>query len=116
MNEPATQPKPEAPAQQPSGAAVVCSAWLALIPQHKCGLFLTHNEHRDYYEKAADYIREGCERQSPTTWKDEEAKQRAIETDEIWELQWYPRTPIGFFHVAAPTLHELLELAKTCEG
>lgn len=98
------------------GAAVACSALLALLPKHKYGLFLTHNEHRDYYEKADDYIREGCERPAQTVWKDDEAKQRAIATDEIWELQWYPDTPIGFYHVAAPTLHELLELAKTCDG
>ena len=99
-----------------SRTAVACSAWAALLPQHKYGLFLTHNEHRDYYEKAEDYIREGCERSSATVWKNDEAKQRAIETDEIWELQWYPNTPIAFYHVAAPTLAELLEWAKTCEG
>lgn len=101
--------------QKIMGLTVACNAWLSLLPQHKAGLFLTHNEHRGYYENASDYIREGRERPAPATWKDDDAIQRAISTDEIWELQWYPDTPVGFYRVAAPTLHELLELAKHTE-
>jgi len=77
------------------------------FPPHKCGLYLEHNTHRDVYEKLADHIAED----KLLTWESEEAKQRAIETDEFWELQWYPATPISFYCVAAPTLDECLALA-----
>ena len=77
------------------------------FPKHKCGLFLTHNEHKDYYQKAEDWIKE-----VDYDWADEESKMRAINTDEVWTLHWYPDTPIGFYSIAAPTLEELLEQAN----
>ncbi len=77
------------------------------FPFHKCGLFLSHNEHRDYYQKAEDWIKE-----TDYHWKDEESKMRAISNDEVWTLHWYPDTPIGSYSVAAPTLEELLEFAN----
>lgn len=76
------------------------------FPDHKCGLYLTHNEHRDTYTPLWQHIEE-----DRADWRDEESKKRAIETDECWTLQWYPDTPIGFFRVSAPTLEECLALA-----
>lgn len=82
------------------------------FPSHKCGLYLTHNEHRDTYEPIATYIAEmNCR-----IWESEEAKQRAIASDEVWELQWYPNTPISFCGVAAPTLEECLAFALKVEA
>lgn len=78
------------------------------FPKHKCGLSLEHNEHRNYYDNIADFIT----RERRLRFKDEESKRRAIETDEIWVLQWYPETPVGFRCVAAPTLEELLQWAR----
>lgn len=78
------------------------------LPDHKCGLFLEHNVHRNFYENAADWI----EQNDHYTWKDEASKQVAVQSDSVWTLQWYPETPIGFFAVAAPTLEELLTLAN----
>lgn len=77
------------------------------LPAHKCGLALEHNEHRNYYLSAADWIRE----HDLYEFASDEAKQRAIATDEIWTLHWYPETPISFNAIAAPTLDELLEFA-----
>lgn len=86
----------------------------AMFPAHRCGLFLTHNEHRDYYEPAADWIaqKETLMDGAEGLWKDAAARQRAIDTDEVWVLQWYPERPVGFCIVMAPTLDEVLELAK----
>lgn len=81
-----------------------------LLPAHKCGLHLTHNPHREYYDSAKQHIAKNS-----YGWKGEEAKARAIATDEIWELQWYPDTPVAFYIVYAPTLLELLELARSIE-
>jgi hypothetical protein len=84
-----------------------------VFPPHKCGLFLTHTEHRDYYESAAEWIaqKETLMDGAEGLWKDAEARQRAIDTDEVWVLQWYPETPVGFNIVLAPTLEELLARA-----
>lgn len=81
------------------------------FPSHKCGLYLEHNRHRDLYQTARDWITEEETREVFPDWKDEAAKQKAIDTDEVWTLQWYPNTPIGFNFVAAPTLEELLAYA-----
>lgn len=80
------------------------------FPTHRCELSLTHNEHKSYYESAEKFVTE-----REAMWKDDESKKRAVETDEIWQLQWYPRTPVTFNRVMAPTLQELLELAATLD-
>jgi len=79
------------------------------LPKHKCGLSLEHNIHKNTYEKAEEWIinNNWCE------WESEESKQQAIDTDEIWTLQWYPETPIRFYGIAAPTFDGLLRLAHS---
>lgn len=82
------------------------------FPAHKAGMTLDHNDHHSSYMSAADRIKDlgdWCD------WESEEAKQRAIDTDSIWTLQWYPQTPIGFLAVAAPTLAEVMAYAKRVE-
>jgi len=84
----------------------IIKIFLELLPKHKVCLELVHNQHRAYYLSVKDYI------SNRISWKDDEAKNRSITSGELWELQWYPETPVGFHHLAAPTLQELLELAK----
>ena len=80
------------------------------FPEHKCGLSLTHNEHRNYYETAAEWIAKQEQFEVLLSWPEGE-RQRAIDTGEVWVLQWYPETPIGFFCVAASTLEACLAAA-----
>lgn len=82
-----------------------------LLPAHKAGLSLDHNQHRNVYDTAEQWIvdNDWCD------WESDEAKQQAIEADSIWTLQWYPDTPIGFYAVAAPTLTDLLRFAANVE-
>lgn len=82
------------------------------FPAHKAGLIMEHNPHLNVYESASEWIRNQEERGCSAEWKCEEAKGRAIATNEIWTLQWYPETPIGFNIVAAPTFEELLDFAS----
>lgn len=84
------------------------------FPPHKCGLFLSHNEHRDYYMKLAEWLKESPQQQ--ISWESKEAEKRAIESDEIWVLQWYPETPVGFHCIAAPTIDELLQWANEIDA
>lgn len=79
------------------------------FPEHKCGLYLEHNANRDVYETVQQYLEENEDRWQ---FKDEDSRQRSIDQNEIWTLQWYPDTPVGSYSVAAPTLEEVLALAN----
>jgi len=79
------------------------------FPKHECSLTLQHNAHKDYHQPLAEYIEEN----DWFDWISDDAKQRALEANEIWTLHWYPSTPIGSHAVAAPTLHELLEFVNS---
>ena len=79
------------------------------FPEHQAALHLIHNDHKNMYQSVEQWIEEHnefYECRSP------EEKQRAIELNEVWTLQWYPDTPIGFHAVAAPTLSELILFAN----
>jgi len=82
------------------------------LPAHKCGLSIEHNEHRNYYEIAAQFIED---RQLADCFESPAEMAKAIETDSIWVLQWYPDTPIGFYRVAASTLYDLLRYANSID-
>lgn len=79
------------------------------FPKHKCGLYLTHNQHKDYYENISEYLNNDL-------FDDEyfvsiEDKKKCIDTNELWELQWYPDTPVGFYKVCGSTLEIVLKKA-----
>ena len=79
------------------------------LPEHKCGLYLTHNEHRDSYESIEAWIVDqetfgGCSR---FDWVSPEEREKAIKADSVWVLQWYPNTPVGFNCIAASSLDAL---------
>lgn len=78
------------------------------LPEHKAGLTLTHNDHKSVYETVEEFI---AGEFYDDAFESAEARQRAIDTDQLWTLQWYPNTPVGFINVAAPTLEELLSWA-----
>lgn len=81
------------------------------FPAHECGLFLAHNEHKDYYQTVADRIRNedhGC---LAINFVSPEQMQKAIDTNEMWVLQWYPRTPITSYILSAADLDVLLAAA-----
>ena len=77
------------------------------FPEHKCGLYLEHNTHRDVYESLKDRLKDDI-------FSDmlEEDRIECLRTNELWTLQWYPDTPVGFIFVAGPTLERVLELAS----
>lgn len=77
------------------------------FPEHKCGLFLTHNEHKDYYEPLAKMADD--RKWSDENWVSPEQKAKAFETDEYWELQWYPDTPVGCYIIRAADLDAMQE-------
>lgn len=82
------------------------------LPAHKCGLYLTHNEHKDLYESAEDWIEN---RQFEDDFVSPEEMQKAIAENSVWRLQWYPDTPVGFYSIAAASL-EAIEQAIRARG
>lgn len=76
------------------------------FPKH-LSLSIEHNRHKGYCEKLSDYLkRDGMDRIKELS---EEEYKRCIETDELWECQLYPDTPMSFYYFCAPTLQECLE-------
>ena len=80
------------------------------LPRHKCGLYLTHNANRSYYKSIEEAIAEVDD--GPDEWVSPEEREKALVADSIWNLQWYPDTPIGFFSVSASTLEAVLREAQ----
>jgi len=79
------------------------------LPEHKCGLYLTHNEHRDGYESAIDFIKN---RDLQEDFVTPEEMEKAIAEDSIWQLQWYPETPVGFYKICAASLEAIEEAIR----
>jgi hypothetical protein len=82
------------------------------LPKHNISLAIHHNEHKACYSTLADYL----DGPGDPAWESEEHKQRALDTGELWEMSWYPDTPVGFHCIAAPTLGELFTWAEKYEG
>lgn len=78
------------------------------FPRHAASLHLTHNNHKSCYQTVAESIEQGDHGYSDDCWVSEEQKQKAIDTNECWTLQWYPDTPVGFCLQSAADLDVLL--------
>lgn len=75
------------------------------LPRHKCGLYLEHNAHKDVYQTIEDYYK-------LEHFISEDEYQKAIATDNVWNLHWYPETPIGFHCIAASSLEAIQTALK----
>lgn len=80
-----------------------------LFPHHEVSLSLTHNEYKNYYLSIEDAVKEIDTGQF---WVSSDERTFALATGDIWEMQWYPRTPIGFYKLAASSLHAVLNAAQ----
>lgn len=82
------------------------------LPAHKCELIITHNRHRSYYETARQWWESSKETDDASDWVSPEQFDKAMETDEVWILQWYPDTPVGFCTLYAADFASLVEAAE----
>jgi len=73
---------------------------LEWLPDHKCGLNLSHNDHKACYESVSEY-------HIPRYFVSNEEWVKAQETNNVWEVQWSPQTPVHFERVAASSLEAL---------
>lgn len=77
------------------------------FPKHKAGLALEHNVYKGYHDPVERGVADEDEH-----WINDEEREKALATGEIWTLQWYPDTPVGFHRLAAASLESLLEHAN----
>jgi hypothetical protein len=81
---------------------------LETLAKHCKGeISLDINSHRDEYQTVEEYLRrqsEWCD----TSHLSELIRQRMIGLDTVWELQFYPDSPIGSHLVFGTNLHECL--------
>lgn len=80
-----------------------------LIKKCKCGVYLSVNEHRDVYQSVEERINEI---NSEEIEIDDELRKVLIEADCIYELQFYPDTPVGFYVVYGESLEKVLRKAE----
>ncbi len=74
---------------------------------------IDHNNHKNFYQNIETYF------SNYDFFKDcisQEDLKICIEKDELWELQWYPNTPISFYKVISYSLERCLELANEIES
>lgn len=81
-----------------------------IFPKHDCSLTLEHNGYKDYYYTIEQAVSE--EDEVGGGWIQGE-REKALKIGEIWSLQWYPHTPIGFHRLVAASLEKLLAVAMT---
>jgi hypothetical protein len=85
-----------------------------LLDKCKCGVFLTVNEHRDYYETAEQRLAEHYGWMECPPEIAPEVRAKMIETNTIVDLQFYPDTPIGSYHILHHDLDAALDAALAC--
>jgi hypothetical protein len=80
-----------------------------IFPRHLT-LTLSHNDHKSNYMSVALHCE--CLQVSAADWVSEGQQRKAYETGEIWDLQWYPDTPVGFCRKLAADIDVLMEWAE----
>lgn len=78
-----------------------------LVARCKASVTLTVNGHRDMYETPEEFIRDASD-VAPETLE------RFKAGADVYELQFYPHTPVGFYRVWGTTLAEVLTQAEAC--
>jgi hypothetical protein len=82
-------------------------------PKHEASLHLTHNDHKSVYRTVQESIDDESFGYCDDDWVSPEQKQKAIDTNDCWTLQWYPDTPVGFCKLSAADLDVLLAAARS---
>jgi hypothetical protein len=62
-----------------------------------------------YYDTVEQFVGEF----DPHEWASQDDYLKACVEDELWSLQCYPRTPVGFYTIHAPTFTDLMKILVT---
>ena len=77
-----------------------------LLNRCKCGVFISVNEHRDYYQSVEEFLND--HRLEPEDIE-EDIKKKMTELNTMVEIHFYPDTPIGFYEVYHFDINEALK-------
>lgn len=83
-------------------------SFISRLPRHSASLHLTHNQHLAYYRTVAEEDQDATDRGQPWSWVSPAQREKACLTNELWELQWYPHSPVGSYCIYAADLSALL--------
>jgi hypothetical protein len=70
------------------------------LPEHKFSLYLSHNEHRHDKKTIKQYYKKNW-------FVNDEEWQKAIATDSVWTLSWWPEKYGGEHTIRASTLEAI---------
>lgn len=90
--------------------AKVVAAFIGMLPAYECDLSINHNQHKTANETAENYINGNASYYSADTFASAEDRAKCIETNELWTVHWYPRTPISFEVVNGSTLAIVMDV------
>lgn len=86
---------------------------LLRLPSHTASLSITHNEHLATYETVEQYLSdEGKAPYCPEEWLSRSDYKTALRTNELWEMRWYPHSPVGFYIVYGSTLENMIKAGE----
>lgn len=86
--------------------------FLNALPAYKAGMHLTHNNHLANGTTVAQDIADGIIAEDD--WVSPEEELKAVETNEMWSICWYPDGPFTFRYYCASTFEALMQ--KVAEG
>lgn len=73
--------------------------------------YISHNDHTTFYQSVEEYLADEVADFDQDEITDQD-REECIRTGEVWKLQWYPTTPVGFCVVLGPTLERVLARAN----
>jgi hypothetical protein len=76
-------------------------------------MHIEHQPNATNYETVEEWLQYNDEHKFAEITREDRAEM--LRTNEIWIVQWYPITPVGFYAVAAATLDKALQLANEVE-
>lgn len=80
------------------------------VPKNVGGYSITHNDHKIYHEDVKTYVeRLHLEPLGDDDWVSVESREFAYANDELWEIQWYPDSTVGFCSLYAGRLEDLVK-------
>lgn len=80
-----------------------------IVKRCKASVHLEINDHKSVYQTVQDWLNEMNARGNPL--EDTELAERMIRENCIYELQFYPDTPIGSYTVYGTSLNEVIKKA-----
>lgn len=76
-----------------------------MVNRQPNSIYITFNDHWSYYESIESTVSE----LHPDDFVSLEDRQRCIDTNSLWHVRWYVKTPIGSIEVYASSLELALD-------